>query len=361
MALLDEVVNYKKYADSQNNATADAVPQMLQSFIAGKQQRRENLLNQFKVEGELAQKGLRVDQKSGTIIRDPALSDPLAGWKAADYASKVGYRSMLSNFYQGAVNPAAPATPGTTGGAPASGPMTSAPAPGATGATNVPAGGAGTPGAPATGFGTFLKGFGINGPQIGMDNPQDQAQRSGNLRKELMDSSFVKSYRELSKYSGRLDAALASGQEGAGKAIPDQALITLFNKMLDENSVVRESEYARTPEGLSVLNRMEGYLSKLNKGGSGITNQERYDIIRVSKKLLDSAGDAYDGELDRYSDLAKSDTYKVDPKGVLGGLKYSTPRFDSEEAAQAAADAGELKDGQKVKIGGQIATYRSAE
>jgi hypothetical protein len=44
-----------------------------------------------------------------------------------------------------------------------------------------------------------------------------------------------------------------------------QTIVTAFNKILDPTSVVRESEYARTPEGQSYLERLQGKYEQLMK------------------------------------------------------------------------------------------------
>jgi hypothetical protein len=52
------------------------------------------------------------------------------------------------------------------------------------------------------------------------------------------------------------------------RAAMEQALIIMFNKMLDPGSVVREGEFDRTSQGQSVINAAEGWLQKLAAGGA---------------------------------------------------------------------------------------------
>lgn len=324
MGILDEALRFRQYQDEQDSAAFDAVPSMMQSFISGQQTRRENMLAQFKVDAELATKGLKRDPATGSILRDSNLGSSLDSLKAQDYQSKIGYRNMLGRLMEGVQDG------GETEGAQGDG----------------------------AGFGTYLKGFGINGPQVGVDTPKDQATRASGLRKELVNSPLIKSYRDLDKYSRRLDAALNS--EDVSQAISDQALIILFNKMLDENSVVREGEYARTgPEALSWENRVQGWLGKLQKGGAGITKEERRSMVELSKRLLDSSADVYNQELDRYSIL--SDQYGVKRDMVLGGLSKAEKKaggkasnvFSSKADVEKAVEAGTLKVGDTVKVNGQ--------
>lgn len=73
----------------------------------------------------------------------------------------------------------------------------------------------------------------------------------------------------------------------SGKSIgaQSQAIVTAFNKILDPASVVRESEYARTPEGQSLINRMEGYATKLAQGGAGLSASELANIRDTANAL----------------------------------------------------------------------------
>jgi len=65
----------------------------------------------------------------------------------------------------------------------------------------------------------------------------------------------------------------------------DQAMITLFNKLTDVDSVVRESEYARTAEGLPLSQRLNALLRKWSKGGA-ITNEGLEDIMQTATLLV---------------------------------------------------------------------------
>jgi len=83
------------------------------------------------------------------------------------------------------------------------------------------------------------------------------------------------------------------------RAAMEQALIIMFNKMLDPGSVVREWEFDRTSQGQSVINQAEGWLQKLNSGGAGIKNEAFEDIVNI-------AGVLYEASKDTVSDLKTS-------------------------------------------------------
>lgn len=136
------------------------------------------------------------------------------------------------------------------------------------------------------------------------------------LRKEFQTIPEVKEYAILRQQVGRADQAIKLARQGKGSMnAVDQSLITILNKMLDPSSVVRESEYARTPQGTSVINRLEGYKDKLSKGGAGINPSEREAIWQMTQKLYKVQEDLYNKQAKFYTGLAKS--YGMQPERVV--------------------------------------------
>jgi len=66
----------------------------------------------------------------------------------------------------------------------------------------------------------------------------------------------------------------------------DQAIITLFNKVTDPRSVVRTSEYARTPEGAGFITSLIGRIERIVQGGAGLTNRDRTEIMVTAEAIL---------------------------------------------------------------------------
>ncbi len=60
---------------------------------------------------------------------------------------------------------------------------------------------------------------------------------------------------------------IISNPELTSRVATDQAVIISFNKILDPTSVVRESEYERTPANISVVNRARAWWQRIQKGG----------------------------------------------------------------------------------------------
>lgn len=150
--------------------------------------------------------------------------------------------------------------------------------------------------------------------------------QAGTLRGELNQNQYIKRFQEMNSAARGIDAMLSdtlSRTDNQSKNVGDQALITLYNKILDPLSVVRESEYARTPDGQSLLNRIAGFTQKVQSGGSGLTDADRVEIARAAKVLINNSGEMYNSKLDEYGNLA--DTYEVDPQMVLGGFERFSP------------------------------------
>ena len=117
------------------------------------------------------------------------------------------------------------------------------------------------------------------------------------LRKEFNLLPEVKQIGDLRRsYTAANSAyqeALSKNATKGSKAAADQALVTLFNKMLDPESVVREGEYARSFVGQSAIARVQGYTQQLVSGGAGLTDSNRKDMVDVAKRLYQDAENTY--------------------------------------------------------------------
>ena len=74
----------------------------------------------------------------------------------------------------------------------------------------------------------------------------------------------------------------------------DQALINLFNKITDPTSVVRESEFQRTPDNIALMERVKGFLPKLTRGGVGLTDSERQALVDAAEILYLAKKEGFD-------------------------------------------------------------------
>lgn len=165
--------------------------------------------------------------------------------------------------------------------------------------------------------------------------------QGGNLRNELNQNQYIKRFREMNAAATGIDSILEdtlSRQDNQSKNVGDQALITMYNKILDPLSVVRESEYARTPEGQSLMNRISGFVQKVASGGAGLTDQDRVEIARAAKVLINNAGQLYNQQIGQTRELAG--VYGVPEEMVMTGFQDFSP-YDVDKQYGAPQQGGQ--------------------
>jgi hypothetical protein len=97
-----------------------------------------------------------------------------------------------------------------------------------------------------------------------------------------------------------------------------QAVLVTFQKVLDPTSVVRESEYARSPAGLALLDWLEGKYEQYKRGGVGVPKPILAEMVKTAEAFLNDANmkSALDNVRQRVHETAIS--YEIDPRLVLG-------------------------------------------
>lgn len=126
-----------------------------------------------------------------------------------------------------------------------------------------------------------------------------------NLRKEFDALPEVKEYKQVITRVDAMESTLAKSKGMKNLVAVDQALISLFNKITDPQSVVRESEYARTPENMPVANAITGKMDKWLKGGAGLTNEERTALVTIGKEIGQTYKERYTATAERYKGYAE--------------------------------------------------------
>jgi hypothetical protein len=149
------------------------------------------------------------------------------------------------------------------------------------------------------------------------------------LRKDFQSGKIIKDSIELNSGMTKIDAVWerfmrqkGTDQEKSRVAL-DQAIVTIFNKLLDPGSVVRESEFARTPEGASTLNRAQGFVEKLSQGGVGLTDPDRQEIVDVARELVSAQNELAKGDVAFTNAEAK--LAEINPVRLTGKFKPYVP------------------------------------
>lgn len=156
------------------------------------------------------------------------------------------------------------------------------------------------------------------------------------LRGELHSNPYYKDFTDVdNKFKVMKTAFEKAGTNPKSFVAIDQALITLYNKMTDPSSVVRESEYARTPENMSILNRIKGKIDpatgKWFAGGAGLTTEERQALVDMGQEFYNQYLQGYNQIVDDFSQTAEMSGI---PKELIGvpyrkkGTTGTNPKID---------------------------------
>jgi hypothetical protein len=176
-------------------------------------------------------------------------------------------------------------------------------------------------------------------------------------RQEFLNREEVKDYITTSTNVKAMEGLLAAAKSGdvQNKVALDQGLITMYNKLTDPASVVRESEYARTGANLPTVNRIVGAIEKVAAGGAGLTDSDREALVLGAKIIMKERGKTYNSTLGEYKNLASEYGFKEDL--VTRGMQPYALEFNSEEEAMEA----NLPPGTTVSINGRKAVIEGDE
>jgi len=140
----------------------------------------------------------------------------------------------------------------------------------------------------------------------GLD-PEVSFKREEKLRSEFMNQN--KDFQKVGDAYNRIQASV-SDPSAAG----DLALIFNYMKMLDPNSVVRESEFATAETAGSVPDRVIAKYNKV-KAGQRLSPDQRADFVNRAKKLMEAGANGYDRSVKTYKKL--SNQYGLDQSRVV--------------------------------------------
>lgn len=135
---------------------------------------------------------------------------------------------------------------------------------------------------------------------------------SERLAKSWTDAT--KSAREMDRQYSLMQTGLSrfnAGDKNGGS----QAVLVTFQKILDPTSVVRESEYARSAEGISLLNRMQGAAERLQSGGAGVTAGDLSAMVETARQFVENMKTYTRGQRSRIDAQVKK--YGLDPATVF--------------------------------------------
>ena len=138
----------------------------------------------------------------------------------------------------------------------------------------------------------------------------------------------VKAKREMASQYQLMQSSL--NRFGADPLGASQGVLVTFQRILDPQSVVREAEYDRGPQGLAIRQRLEGLLSKhfgpnwndpsAGRGGAGVPEPALRELTETARQYLEALSTTSEGVKQRIqATLKQPGGYdRIDPATILG-------------------------------------------
>lgn len=140
---------------------------------------------------------------------------------------------------------------------------------------------------------------------------KDKRDLERTLRKDFTDETenIQKALGQVSLINQSYKQALERNKKGESINAVSQGVLVTFQKILDPTSVVRETEYARSPDGAALLERLQGKYDQLAQGGAGLTVEGLTEFVDLSNEFAKG----YNSSL---RDIAGRTKYVIDTDGL---------------------------------------------
>lgn len=148
---------------------------------------------------------------------------------------------------------------------------------------------------------------------------KDKIEVEQKFRKEIDDK--FKDYDNLKERMQAAENLMSTSDKKVPNKSDDQAFLIMFNKILDPNSVVKESEFDRAANVGSAFDKIraarDSYL-----GTGNLTPEMRSDILKTMRTIVGAA----DGRMDRYLDNYRKtiEGYGLDMNNIMQGRVSQT-------------------------------------
>ena len=156
----------------------------------------------------------------------------------------------------------------------------------------------------------------------------------------------TKAAAEVMRQFEQMQSSLSAVKQGS-LAAGSQGVLVTFQKILDPTSVVRESEYARSASGLSLLNRLEGKWQTIVKGGAGVPVAELETFVKLAEQFSRNQA-KYAKETKQQIESIASD-FGLDPSHMTREFE---PEADDAGATQKVGDTKTFPNGKKGRWDG---------
>lgn len=194
----------------------------------------------------------------------------------------------------------------------------SVPSQGAAGAT-APAGGPTAP--PVRRIPPQVASFTSKGIKLDFDTQSEQLNRAFKIQSQVRQTPQFKEFNDIRQKVGQIQDLVEAVNKGdfRSKLFFDNALVTLFNKITDPTSVVRESEFNRIIDNLPFADRLRLSMEKWRTGAQ-LTVQNRKDLLTVAQIIADAAGGSFNQLLD--SAVNQAANFGVEANLITGAAGF---------------------------------------
>lgn len=194
-----------------------------------------------------------------------------------------------------------------------------------------------------------MKKFGMQMQKDQQISPLQSLEWQKKIADGIKNLDSVKAFDKVDRDLKKMELAFASGKGG------DEALIVLWEKMLDPTSVVREGEYARVAATQGFGPSVVEAVKRLGFGGAGIDDKKRLGLIELAREFHSAAKD--DALQDAQQELMLARDFNNTP-GVSQPISIESLPFMNrldltEDDAESALDY--------ALNGDQPETYASAQ
>lgn len=184
----------------------------------------------------------------------------------------------------------------------------------------------------------------IRGGPADPSAPAEAMKTEGSLRKEFDDQAAAKefkivrpAYNTLARLANAQNERVRTGKEPS--AADDIAMVFAYMKILDPNSVVRETEYATAQNAAGVPERARNLYNKL-KDGSFLSPSQRQEFVAAAGQSYQTRRQAYNDQADRYRELARE--YGVNENRIAPYF-LTNDELRQRQSQRRGGDAARLK------------------
>ena len=144
------------------------------------------------------------------------------------------------------------------------------------------------------------------------------------MRKEYQALPTIKAFNEVNTAYNQIRGSLSNPSPAN-----DLAAATKFMKLLDPNSVVRESELMMAMNATGLFDRVQNYANYVISGQK-LNASQRKDFADASSKLFEAALQSKNAEENQYVDISKEGG--LNPKLVVGSPTSNSALTNQELA-----------------------------